>query len=284
MFTFPFIAGNPETALLEPFTLVLTEKAATKFFGRTNILGETLYLPEDSAEFKITGVIENYPSNTHLKFDLITSFETLRSLHMNLNSWWAYGYYTYLELHPNTDYKVLEDKIKFISRNYIADQEDGSGYRQEYALQKFSSIHLESDLRSEMEPNSRKSYVYIFGIVGVFILVIACINFMNLATARSAKRAKEIGIRKVSGAHRSQLISQFMSESVFMTIVATLFSIILTLISLPYFNNITGKALTIEVISDPNVWITILIIIIFVGFLAGSYPSLFLSAIKPTET
>ncbi len=135
-----------------------------------------------------------------------------------------------------------------------------------------------------MEPNSRKSYVYIFGIVGIFILVIACINFMNLATARSAKRAKEIGIRKVSGAHRSQLISQFMSESVFMTIVATLFSIILTLVFLPYFNNITGKVLTIEVISDPFIWTTILIMIIFVGFLAGSYPSLFLSAFKPTET
>ncbi len=100
MFTFPFIAGNPETALLEPYTLVLTEQAATKFFGRTNILGETLYLPEDSAEFKITGVIEDYPSNTHLKLDLITSFETLRSLHINLTSWWTYGYYTYLELNP----------------------------------------------------------------------------------------------------------------------------------------------------------------------------------------
>ncbi len=284
LFTFKFIVGNPETSLIEPYTLVITEKTATRFFGKTNVLGESLHLPQDSTHYKITGVIENYPANTHLKLDLITSYETIKSLDYNLDSWWNYSFYTYLELNPNTDYKQLENKIKFISRNYIPDQEDGSGYRQEYALQKFPAIHLESDLRTELEPNSRKSYVYIFGIIGIFILVIACINFMNLATARSAKRAKEIGIRKVSGAHRVQLISQFMSESILMTVVATLLSIVFTLVCLPYFNNITGKALTIEVIRDPFIWVTILFMVIFVGFLAGSYPSLFLSAFKPTET
>lgn len=284
VFTFPFLSGNPETALLDPFTLVLTEKAALKLFNRIDVLGESVYFPEDSISFRITGVLENYPSNTNLKFDLITSFETLKALHYNLNSWWNYSFYTYLELNPNTDAKVLEDKIKFISRNYIADQEDGSGYKQEYALQPLYDIHLKSDLRGELESNSREAYVYIFGIVGAFILLIACINFMNLATARSAKRAREIGVRKVSGALRYQLINQFISESILMALIATILSIILALLFLPYLNNLTGKVLTPDVLREPFLWITILAVVLFVGCLAGSYPAVFLSSFKPTAT
>ncbi len=284
VFTFPFIAGNPETALLDPFTLVLTERTALKLFNRIDVLGESVYFPEDSISFKITGVLKNYPSNTHLKFDLITSFETLKALRYNLDSWWNYSFYTYLDLNLHTDVKALENKIKFISRNYIADQEDYSGYKQEYALQPFYDIHLKSDLRNELEANSREAYVYIFGIVGAFILVIACINFMNLSTARSAKRAREIGVRKVSGAHRYQLISQFMSESILMALIATVLSLVLALMFLPYLNNLTGKVLTADVLYEPRLWIALLAIILFVGFLAGSYPAVFLSSFKPTET
>ncbi len=284
VFTFPFIAGNPETALQEPFALVLTERTALKLFNRTNVLGETIYFPDDSVNYRITGVIENNPSNTLTKFDLITSFETLKSLHYNFDSWWNYSFYTFLELGPQANVHALDDKIKFISRKYIANQEDGSGYRQEYSLQPLTNIHLESNLRSELEPNSRKSYVIIFGIIGVFILLIACINFMNLATARSAKRAKEIGVRKVSGAFRHQLIIQFMSESLLITCLAALLSFLLTLFCLPYLNNVTGKTLTILTATQPIMWLVIAVIIVLVACLAGSYPSLFLSAFKPTET
>lgn len=205
-------------------------------------------------------------------------------MHYNFDSWWNYSFYTFLELGPQANVHALDDKIKFISRKYIANQEDGSGYRQEYSLQPLTNIHLESNLRSELEPNSRKSYVIIFGIIGVFILLIACINFMNLATARSAKRAKEIGVRKVSGAFRHQLIIQFMSESLLITCLAALLSFLLTLFCLPYLNNVTGKTLTILTATQPIMWLVIAVIIVLVACLAGSYPSLFLSAFKPTET
>jgi putative ABC transport system permease protein len=284
MFTFPFLSGDPETALIDPFTLVLTENAARRFFNRVDVVGEALYFPEDSLEFKITGVIQNYPSNTHLKLDIITSMATLRATHFAMDSWWAYSTYTYLELFAGTDAKALEEKVRFISRNYIADQEEYSGYRQEYELQNLRDIHLHSNLRGELEPNSREAYVYIFGIIGVFILVIACINFMNLSTARSARRAKEVGIRKVSGAYRAQLIAQFISESVLMAVTAMLLSILLSALLLPYLNDVTGKALTLEVASNPFLWMTVGAIVLFVGLLAGSYPSLFLSGFKPTET
>lgn len=282
MFSFPLLAGNPETALVEPRTLVLTESMAKKYFNRTNVVGETLYFPEDSLSFKITGVMADYPKNTHLKFDLIVSFETLKTIHFNLESWWMYAFASYLELKPGVDVEALGEKIKFISRKYIADQEDYSGYKQQYSLIPLGDIHLHSNVRSEIEPNSRASYVYIFLIIGIFILLIACINFMNLATARSAMRAKEIGLRKVAGAFREQLIGQFLSESVMMSVVAMLISLGLVYVLLPEVNDFTGKSLSL--VSNPVAGMALIAITLMVGLLAGSYPSFFLSAFRPIET
>lgn len=282
LFTFPLIAGNPETALIEPMTVVLSEKMALKYFNSTDILGETLYFPEDSLSYKVTGVMKDHPGNTHLKFDILISFETLKAAGFNLSSWWNYSFYTYMELEKNVNVAELSDKIKFISRKYIADQEDGSGYTQEYTIIPFADIHLHSNLRSEMESNSRASYVYIFLIIGVFILLIACINFMNLATARSAMRAKEIGMRKVAGAFRGQLIGQFLSESVIMAFLAMILSIGLVYLFLPEVNEFTGKSLSL--FSNSVAWVALLAITLLVGLLAGSYPSFFLSAFRPMET
>lgn len=282
LFTFPFIAGDPRTALVEPQSIVLSEEKALKYFGKVEIVGETLYSPEDSMVYKVTGVIANHPQNTHLKFDILISFETLKSLGYHLQSWWSYQFYTYLELEEAVDVEALNEKIKLISRNYIANQEDESGYYQEYALVPLTSIHLYSNLREEIEPNSKASYVYIFIIIGVFILVIACINFMNLATARAALRAKEIGLRKVSGAFRGQLIGQFLSESVLLTLFAMVLSVVLAYLLLPMVNQFTGKQLLLS--GNVEAWFTILLITLFVGILAGSYPSIFLSALRPTET
>lgn len=282
VFSFPLLEGNAETALLEPQTLVLTKSMAKKYFNRTNVVGETLYFPEDTLTFKITGVMADYPKNTHLKFDLIISMETLKTLHFNMESWWNYSYYTYLEMNPGVDVNALSEKIKFISRKYIADQEDYSGYKQQYSLIPFADIHLHSNLRSEIEPNSRASYVYIFSIIGIFILLIACINFMNLSTARSAMRAKEIGLRKVAGAYRAQLIGQFLSESVLMTFFATIISLGLVILLLPEINDFTGKNLSL--LANPVAGFVVIILAIVVGLLAGSYPSLFLSAFRPIET
>lgn len=283
VFTMPFIAGDPETALLEPKTLVITRKMAEKYFDRVDVVGESLRLPNDSADLKITGVVEDYPSNTHIKFDFIISVETYQTVgHPYMQSWWSFGWYTYLEVEPKADIAALEEKIKFISRKYIPNEEDGSGYKQEYALIPLSKIHLYSDLRNEMETNARASYVSIFMLIGIFILVIACINFMNLATARSAMRAKEIGLRKVAGAVRPQLIGQFLGEAFLMTSLAVVLSVAAVYLLLPVVNDFSGKNL--QLFFGSFFWLALGGVTLFVVLLAGSYPSLFLSAFKPVDT
>jgi putative ABC transport system permease protein len=283
VFTFHFLAGNPQNALLDQHSIVVTERMAQKYFSTTDAVGKSIYLPKDSTELKITGVIENYPPNTHLKTDMIISIETLRTaMHAQLDNWWNFSYHTYVELSPGASMKTFEDKVKFVSRKYIPDQEDKSGYKQEFSVIPFSKIHLYSNLRSEIEANSKASYVYIFLIIGIFILVIACINFMNLATARSAKRAKEIGLRKVVGAFRGQLISQFLSEAFIMTSVAVVLAVVICAFAVRLMNDVTGKEL--EVLTNRNFWPILLIICLFVSVLAGSYPSFFLSAFKPVDT
>ncbi len=283
VFTFPFLAGNPDNALHDINTLVISEKAALKYFNRTDVIGETLHLQNDTVGFRIAGVIQNPPSNSHVKPDIITSMETLRARGgVYLETWWSFGFNTYLLLAPNTNVAELEKKIKFISRNYIADQEDKSGYKQEFSLTPFTRIHLHSNLRGELEPNSKVTYVFTFLTVGIFILIIACINFMNMATARSAMRAKEIGLRKVAGAVRPQLIGQFLGEAFFVTLVAVLLSIVLLYLSLPFINEFSGKNL--QVLNQSYFWAMLGVITLFVALLAGSYPSLFLSAFRPVET
>ncbi|HEX6889389.1 MAG TPA: ABC transporter permease [Chryseolinea sp.] len=284
VFTYQFLQGNPDKALLDLQSIVITRKIAMKYFDRVDVVGESLFFPEDTAAYKISAVIENFPSNTHLKMDIITSFETLRTLGYTFDSWWNYSFYSYLELGDNVDPQALTEKIKFISRKYIADQEDNSGYRQEYSLTNVKDIHLYSNLRSEIEPNSKAAYAYTFLIVGIFIVLIACINFMNLATARSAIRAKEVGVRKVSGAFRSQLIGQFLSESIMMVMFSTLLSIGLAVAFIPQLNNLTGKLLSTAILGNPVLWLLLFGLSLFVGLLAGSYPSFFLSMIRPVET
>ncbi len=283
LFTLPLISGNPEAALINPFSAVISENVAIKYFGRIDVVGEILELPDLSNIFEITGVMENMPSNTHLNFDFLVSFSTQISLNYSFH-WWNFSYYTYLELVPGTNIGALESKIKRISANYILDQEESSGYRQEYSLQNFRDIHLTSDLRSEMEPNSKKSYVYIFSIIGVFILVIACINFMNLATARSIVRAKEVGLRKVAGAYRSQLVGQFLGESIIMALLSLLLSIGLALLLLPQVNQFINKELSLNILNNSGVFFALISITFFTGIFSGSYPAIFLSSFNPAET
>lgn len=281
VFNFPLISGDPQKALVEPMSVVISRSMAMKYFDEVDVVGESLKLPEDSVVLRITGVMEDSPHNTQMKFDFIFSFETLKRMHYHLDSWWNYSFHTYLLLKPETNVSLLESKIKFISRKYIADQEDRSGYRQEYSLTPFSSIHLYSNLRSELEPNSRASYVYIFLAIGIFILVIASINFMNLATAKAATRAKEIGLRKVAGAFRTQLISQFLGEAFLMTAISVGLAVLLLVIMLPIVNDLIDKKL--QLVSNPTFWLGIVAITLVTALLAGSYPSLFLSAFKPVE-
>jgi len=285
LFTFPLIKGDPSNALNDPFQMVLSEEYAQKYFGTTDVIGRSIRFPDDSLEFNITGVLATIPANSHLKFDMLASFETLYSLSPgSMTSWWSFGTWTYLGIDPNANIDELSEKIKRISANYILDQEEGSGYFQEYYLQNMGQIHLNSDLRYELEPNSKATYIYIFLLIGIFILLIACINFMNLATARSASRAKEIGIRKVSGAHRTQLIYQFLSESLLISIISMSFALTVVVLVIPEVNNFTGKDLSLNIIEHS--WLLALVIgtTIIVGLLSGMYPAFFLSGFKPSET
>jgi putative ABC transport system permease protein len=283
VFNLPLVSGNIDNAIDDLYTVAVTERAAMKYFNTTDVVGRSLRLPVDSVDLRITAVLENYPSNTQTKFDLIVSLETYRAMNSSpMDSWWSFAFQIYLKLVPNADPAGLAEKIKFISRKYIADQEDGSGYRQQYSLIPFSDIHLKSNLRSELEPNSKAAYVYIFLIIGVFILVIACINFMNLSTARSALRAREVGMRKVAGAHRIQLIAQFLGEAALLTFIAVALSVIGVYLLLPVVNDFAGKSLTMH--SNLFFWESLVGITLFVSLLAGSYPSFFLSAFNPATT
>ncbi len=284
LFTFPLLYGDPKTALNDPFEIVLSQEYALKYFKKLDVVGEELFFPEDSISFTVTGVLEKIPRNTHIRFDMLASFQTLYETERYVESWWSFGTYTYVELNPATDVKELGEKIKRISANYIGESEESSGYYQEYFLQSLKDIHLNSDLRGETEPNSKQAYVYIFTIIGVFILLIACINFMNLATARSAKRAKEIAIRKVSGAYKQQLMWQFLSESILMSVISMIISSILILLILGEINEFTGKSLSIINQSSGIIIIGILFFGLAIGLLAGIYPALVLSSFQPSSS
>ena len=284
VFDVPLLKGDAETALKDPYTVLVTEEVAMRYFGSTDVVGETLELPDNQFQLKVTGLLAPMPDNTHLKFDILASFETLRAAGQVSTAWWNFNTHTYLRVVPGTNLEALEDKIRRISANYILDQETGSGYRQEYFLTALKDIHLNSKVRGEFETNGNLSYVRIFSFVGVFILVIACINFMNLATARSVNRAKEVGVRKVVGAFRKHLIAQFLSESIFMACLSLLLSVGLVLITLPQLNAFTGKALVFNPIENSLLGIALVGIAVFVGLLSGSYPAFVLSAFRPTQT
>lgn len=284
LFTFPLLEGDPGTALNEPYEMVLSQEYAKKYFNTLDVVGKQLYLPEDSLAYTITGVLADVPANTHLKFDMLGSFQTLYEREQFIESWWSFSTWTYLELQDKVDPDVVASKIKRISANYIAEQEEGSGYYQEYFLQHLSDIHLTSDLRGELEPNSKKAYVLIFGAVGLFILIIAAINFMNLSTARSSKRAREIAVRKVSGAYKQQLIGQFLSESILMSVMALIIATAVVALLLNNINTFTGKSLSIFGQSSLLIAGTTLFLGLFTGLISGAYPALYLSSLKPTES
>lgn len=285
LFNLPLLAGDPETALEKPRSLVISKKMANKYFGNLNVLGKELILVEDTLRtvYFITGVLDNLPDNTDIKFDFLSNLSTLRTVFgYNQTTWWNFGYTTFLELNKSTDVGAFDEKITRVSANYILDQEEGSGYRQEYHLQALKDMHLYGKARGEK--SNRATNIYIFSVIGFFLLLIACINFMNLATARSMTRAREVGMRKVVGAFRLQLIGQFFGEALLMATGATILSIGLIGVLLPFFNNFVEKELSLDIFANPVLLIAIPLLILFVGLLSGSYPALALSAFNPVET
>ena len=260
IFSFKMIKGNPETALKDPYSVVLTESMAKKYFGNEDPIGKTI-LYERQNSLKVTGVIEDVPENSHFKFDFLGSFITLNDyigVENLTTNWGSNNYVTYLLLPKNFPASELEKQFpSFLDKHLtqIYTQERGTppsvkpSKVNQLHLWKLTDIHLHSHLTTELEENGDINDVYIFSIIALFILLIACINFMNLATARSAKRAREIGMRKVLGAYKKQLMLQFIGESLMISFIAMLIAIVFVEAALPFFNNFIDKHL-FKIISE----------------------------------
>lgn len=284
VFSFELIQGNPTTALVAPYSVVLTASTARKYFGTDMAVGNLLRV--DGRDMNVTGVAADVPSQSHIQFDMLASFSTLEAIQQRASSqwnWWSLSYHTYLLLDENADVERLAEGVREIPSRYIGDQESQSGYRQFLYLQALPSIHLHSNYRNEIQPNSDIAYIYIFSTIAVFILLIGCINFMNLSTARSTQRAKEVGMRKVAGANKRQLIMQFLSESVVMAMLAISIALVLIQIFIPAFNDLSYKQLSLNYLTDWPFTLGLLGLALAVGLVAGSYPALVISSFKALE-
>jgi len=289
VFTIPLILGDPKTALAEPNTIVISEKMADKYFRTDHPVGKTLNL-DATTDYQVTGVFREIPNQTHFHYDFFASLATVEDRLPQI--WLSMNWNTYLVLREGADPKALEAKFPDIVQKYCDpefrqfvnaswEEVKQAGGKMDFYLQPLTSIHLHSNLLGELEPNSDIKYVYIFSVIAFFILVIACINFMNLSTARSANRAKEVGIRKVVGSLRFQLIRQFLAESVVLSVIALFIALALVGGALSHFNNLAGKELSMNALINPVILFSFMAIVIFIGFIAGSYPAFFLSSFKP---
>jgi putative ABC transport system permease protein len=293
VFTLPTIAGNTKTALDNPNTVVISETAARKYFGTTDAVGQMLEVGvSNKTMYKVTAVIRDIPANSHFNFDFIFSMD---NVDYNFGSYLSHNFHTYIVLREGTDYKNFEKKFDEYIGRYILpqakqfmqinsmDEFKKAGNKLEYSLMPLTDIHLKSDRYPEIGVNGSIQYVYIFSAVALFLLLIACINFMNLSTARSSNRAKEVGIRKVMGTKRQTLIGQFIAESTLMSYLAFVFALLLTFIALPYFNDISAKTFSVSSLFEPRLLTFLLVLPFIVGILAGYYPAFFLSSFRPIE-
>ena len=276
MFSFPLLKGNPATALTDPHSIVLTERLKNKLFGNEDPMGKTIKL-ENKDNFTVTGIIMDQPNNTRFNFESLMPFSYLRSIGGDDNFWGNNSIQTYVLVKPNTSSKALNARVKETRRKYDKDSPNG-----EFFLYPISRWRLYSRFENGIETGGLIDFVKLMSIIAGFILLIACINFMNLSTARSEKRAREVGIRKVIGARKNALIAQFLGESILIALLSGLLAILIVDLSLPAFNKLTGKILSINY-SSINFWLILIGFIIFTGLLAGSYPAFFLSSFKPIK-
>lgn len=281
MFTYEFLAGDMNTALDNPFSIVLTETIAKKYFASaTEALGQSLQNKENE-EFKITGVIKDVPYNSHFRFDALISRSSRQG--SDGGSWGNFGVFTYIQLPEGYDLSKMYASLDKIVKERVNPIFEQYNIKIAYELQRITDIHLHSKIQDEAEEGGDISVIYIFGAVSAFMLIIACINYMNLATARSANRAKEVGVRKVMGSQRKQLIMQFITESVVLTLIALLLSILLIYALLPAFNSLANKHLPFSYILQAPVTLTLLGVTLFSGIVGGSYPAFYLSGFNPVS-
>ncbi|KPL06726.1 hypothetical protein AMJ86_07405, partial [bacterium SM23_57] len=283
VFTFPMINGNPESALISPYTVVITETIAKKYFGSENPIGKTIKLNEEN-DYTITGVVKDVPKNSHFTFNILCSFETLYAENREyMESWLEFSYVTYLLLPENCNYHELEQKFPPFVEKYMGVDLNSIGSTIDYFLQPLTDIHLHSHMQYEFTTNGDIANIYLFSGIAVIILLIACVNFINLSTARSATRAREVGVRKTFGAGRRKLIMQFLGESLFYSVIALILVAILLEILLPVYNSFTESQLSLNLIQSPGLIVVFIGIALFVGVTAGLYPALFLSSFKPVR-
>ena len=291
VFTLPVINGDTKTALNEPNTVVITENIANKYFGSTNAIGKLIETGTKQNEiYKVTAVIKDMPHNAHFNFDFIFS---MKNVDYPWGSFLSNNFQTYILLKKGTDAKAFEKNLDVIINTYVLaqakqimnvgsmDEFKKAGNKLEYSLMPLTDIHLHSDRAAEMGVNGNIQYVYIFSAIALFVLLLACINFMNLSTARSANRSKEVGIRKVLGTNKQSLIGQFLTESTLMAVISLLFAVAIVWLCLAYFNNLSGKQLAMHDLLQPQYLIFLLLLPFVIGLLSGIYPAFFLSSFNP---
>lgn len=289
VFTIPFIAGDPSTALRDPYTIVVSESLAKKYFGTTDVLGESMKAL-DGSNYTIVGVFEDLPDNVHLRYNGLLSATTIeeqigteRFNDRSARSFWNVATYAYILMAENTTPDMILDKFPEFYDKYMAQLGDQIKAKFDLRITPLADVHFQKDELQYDQPKGNMNYVYIMGIIGVLLIVIASINYTNLTTARATRRAKEIGIRKVGGASKQILRSQFLGESVIMALVSGVVAAFLTLLILPLFNTVTGKTFGWEVLVQPSVILFILGISLLTGLLSGIYPSTYLASFNPVK-
>jgi putative ABC transport system permease protein len=283
-FTFPLLRGDPQTALEDPYSLIMTEKMARKYFGSEDPIGKVIRILSSRKQmisFTVTGILEDIPRHSHLQFQIFLPFQALDEMVWwvrDFEKWSDWSYFTYILTKPGISIPELNRNITDLVRY----NDEGDDLTSKFFLQPLAEIHLHSQFKYDLAGHGDIRTIYIFAIVAAFILLIACANFMNLSTARFSNRSREVGLRKTIGAHRAQLVKQFLGESMFFVLIALIVAFVLIKLSLPLFNQLTGKPLDLN-LADLSFLLSLAVVIFFTGLLAGSYPALFLSAFQPAD-
>jgi putative ABC transport system permease protein len=278
--TIPFLKGDPQTALNRPYTMVLSERIAKKYFDQQDPLGQTITL--NTRDYEVTAIVADAPHNTHLKYDFFVSMKTLEGRYP-FDRWFLSNFYIYVKLNPSVEQSDFEKLLGPIAHTYAPKELVDLNEKIRYFLQPVGDIHLYSHLRNESEPGMNPLYLYILSAIGLLVLMIACMNFINLSTARSTQRAREVGVRKVVGAVRGQLARQFFGESLVIIVLALACALLLAYEILPLVNSIDGKTFTVSALLQPSIFIFLVGLVVFVSIAASAYPSLFLSRFQAVK-
>jgi len=290
IFSFTLTEGNPSEVLTAPRSLVLSERYASKYFGNEDPVGQTLRVERDTNLYTVTGIMENVPENSHFHFDMVGSMSTVQDSRNQF--WMSHNYYNYVLLSPETDIEQFNEGLRQMVLKYVGpqieeflgigiEQFEESGNSFGYFTQPITDIHLHSNLQYEAEANGNPVYVYIFLVIAILILTIACINFMNLATARATTRSREVGLRKVVGSRKGLLVGQFLTESIVLSLFSLIVALLIVYLALPYYNNLIQLDLDFDLFAHAYTFPLLLAMALFVGLIAGSYPAFVLASFQP---